>query len=211
MLAIFDIEGVLYDAEYLPLLAEKVGKQDEIWDITNKGIRGEIDWEEGLRTRVNALRGIKYNTCVEVADSLPIMKGAAQVCKVLKDAGWKIMAVSGGFTIMTDRLEKILGLDHVYSNKLLFKDNSLDDVEITVGADKAKSVRSKIGKWNVKKEDIVVIADGANDIKLFDLCGLSIAFRAQEIIQNKANYEINETDLARILPIINKHYNLNLG
>ena len=211
MLAIFDVEGVLYDAEYLPLLAEKVDKQDEIWDITNRGIRGEIDWEKGLRARVNTLRGIKYDTCVEVADLLPIMNGAVHVCKILKDAGWKIMAVSGGFTIMTDRLEKTLKLDHVYSNKLLFKDNSLDGVKVTVGADKAESARVKINEWNVKKEDIVVIADGANDIKLFDLCGLSIAYRAQKVIQNKANYEINETNLAKILPIINKHYSLNLG
>ena len=99
LLAIFDVEGVLYDAEYLPILAEKVNKEDEIWDITKKGIQGSINWEEGLTKRVELLRGMNFETCKEVADSLPIMTGAREACKTLKDAGWKIMAVSGGFTI----------------------------------------------------------------------------------------------------------------
>ena len=126
MLAIFDVEGVLYDAEYLPILAEKVNKEDEIWDITKKGIEGSINWEEGLTRRVELLKGIDFETCKQVADSLPIMPGAQQACKTLKDAGWKIMAVSGGFTIMTDRLKKELNLDHVYTNELIFKDGKLD-------------------------------------------------------------------------------------
>ncbi len=63
MLVIFDVEGVLFDAEYLPLLAEKINKENEIWEITKKGIQGAIDWEEGLRTRVDALRGLSFETC----------------------------------------------------------------------------------------------------------------------------------------------------
>ncbi|HEY8110504.1 MAG TPA: phosphoserine phosphatase SerB, partial [Candidatus Nitrosotenuis sp.] len=63
MLAIFDVEGVLFDAEYLPILAEKINKEKEIWEITRKGIQGLINWEDGLRTRVHALRGLSYDTC----------------------------------------------------------------------------------------------------------------------------------------------------
>ena len=110
MLAIFDVEGVLYDAEYLPLLAEKVNKEKKIWEITKKGIEGKIDWVEGLKERVHLLRGMDYDTCIQVANSLPIMTGAKEACRVLKNAGWKIMAVSGGFTIITDRLKKELDL-----------------------------------------------------------------------------------------------------
>ena len=76
MLAIFDVEGVLYDAEYLPVLAEKLNKENEIWEITKQGIQGKIDWEEGLKRRVELLRGLDYETCVEVANSLPVMTGA---------------------------------------------------------------------------------------------------------------------------------------
>ena len=142
MLIIFDVEGVLYDAEYLPILAEKLGKENEIWEITKQGIQGVINWEEGLRTRVGALRGLDYETCMQVAAELPIMTGAKEACQALKDAGWKLMAVSGGFTIMTDRLKTELGLDYVYSNELVFKDGKLDDVIINVDSDKSKSASS---------------------------------------------------------------------
>lgn len=204
------MEGVLFDAEYLPILAEKINKQDEIWAITRKGIQGLINWEDGLRTRVEALRGLSYETCKEVADELPIMTGAKETCRVLKAAGWKIMAVSGGFTIMTDRLKEELGLDYVYSNELLFKDGKLDGVNIHVTSDKAKSARVKIAEWKENKDDIVVTVDGANDLTLFDICGLGVAFRAQDIVKDKANVTIEEKNLTNLIPIINKKYNLDL-
>ena len=208
MLAIFDVEGVLYDAEYLPILAEKVNKEQEIWDITKKGIQGLINWEEGLKKRVELLKGISYEMCVEVADSLPIMTGAKEACKTLKQAGWKVLAVSGGFTIMTDRLVKELDLDYVFSNQLIFKDGKLDGVEIHVNSDKAKSAKIKIDEWNEKKDDTVVIVDGANDIKLFDICGLGIAYRAQDLVKDLATVNLEEKDLSKIIPIINNHFNL---
>ena len=210
MLAIFDVEGVLYDAEYLPVLAEKINREKEIWEITKQGIQGKINWEEGLRKRVNLLQGLDIETCKEVADSLPIMAGANAACQTLKSAGWKIMAVSGGFTIMTDRLKKELELDHIFSNELLFKDGKLDGVAINVDSDKSKSSMIKIEEWNEKRDEIVAIVDGANDIKLFDICGLGIAYRAQDIVKDLATKTLEEKDLSKIIPIINSHYNLQL-
>ena len=207
-MAIFDVEGVLYDAEYLPILAERVNKDQEIWDITKKGIQGLINWEDGLRKRVELLEGISYETCMEVADSLPIMTGAKEACSALKQAGWKVMAVSGGFTIMTDRLSKELNLDHVFSNELIFNNGKLDGVKINVDSDKAKSAKIKINEWNEKKAETVVIVDGANDVKLFDICGLGIAYRAQDIVKDMATISLEEKDLSKILHIINNHYNL---
>jgi phosphoserine phosphatase len=210
LLIIFDVEGVLYDAEYLPILGEKLGKENEIWEITKKGIQGVIDWEEGLRTRVDALKGIDYETCREVASELPIMTGAKEVCRVLKAAGWKLMAVSGGFSIMTDRLKKELDLDYIFSNELVFKDGKLDGVKINVDSDKAKSAKIKIAEWNEAKENISCVVDGANDVKLFEVCGLGIAFRAQDIVKDLANTTLEEKDLSKILDIINKHYKMEL-
>jgi len=207
LLAIFDVEGVLFDAEYLPILAEKLNKEKEIWEITKKGIQGTINWEEGLRTRIDALRGLDFDVCKQIADGLPIMTGAEAACRALKDAGWKIMAVSGGFTIMTDRLKEQLGLDHVYSNELVFKDGKLDGVKINVDSDKAKSARIKIEEWGIRREDIVVVVDGANDLKLFDICGLGIAYRAQDQVKDLADAVLEEKDLSKILDIINHHYN----
>lgn len=210
MLAIFDVEGVLFDAEYLPILAEKMNKEKEIWEITRKGIQGIINWEDGLRTRIDALKGLDYETCREVADDLPIMTGAKETCRVLKAAGWKILAVSGGFTIMTDRLKEELNLDYVFSNELLFKDGKLDGVKINVTSDKAKSAKLKIEEWKEKKENIVVTVDGANDMALFDICGLGVAFRAQDIVKEKADVTIEEKNLTHLIGVINKHYHLNL-
>ena len=202
------MEGVLYDAEYLQILAEKINKEQEIWDITKKGIQGSINWEEGLQKRVELLKGISRDTCVEVANSLPIMTGAKEACRALKHAGWKILAVSGGFTIMTDRLAKELSLDYVFSNELVFKNGKLDGVTIHVNSDKAKSAKIKIDEWGIKKDDTAVIVDGANDVKLFDICGLGIAFRAQDLVKDLATISLEEKDLTKILPIINNHYKL---
>jgi len=210
LLAIFDVEGVLYDAEYLPILAEKVNKEKEIWEITKKGLEGKIDWVDGLKKRVQLLNGIDYDTCIQIANSLPIMTGAKEACRALKDAGWKLMAVSGGFTIITDRLKKELGLDFVYSNELVFKDDKLDDVIVSVDADKAKSAMIKIREWDEKKENIIAVVDGANDVKLFDITGFGIAFRAQDLVKDLATVTLDEKDLSKIVGLINSHYNLEL-
>ena len=210
MLVIFDVEGVLYDGEYLPTLSEKLHKEDEIWEITRQGIQGKINWEEGLRTRVAALRGLDEETCKKVADSLPIMPGAKETCRVLKAAGWKLMAISGGFTLMMDRLQKELQLDHVYSNELIFKDGVLDGVKISVDSDKSKPAKIKIAEWGEKKEDTVCVVDGANDVKLFDISSLNIAYRAQTLVQNLATTTMEEKDLSKILDIINRHFELKL-
>jgi len=210
MLAIFDVEGVLLDAEFLPILAEKINKQDEIWAITRQGIEGKINWEEGLKKRINLLRGIDYETCKEVSDSLKIMIGAKEACRALKAAGWKLMAVSGGFTIMTDRLKKELDLDYIFSNELLFEDGKLNGVTIDVNSDKAKSAIIKIREWKEEKKNIVVVVDGANDIKLFDICGLGVAFRAQDMVKELATVTLEEKDLSKLIDLINKHYGLKI-
>ena len=207
---IFDVEGVLYDEEFLPLLSEKLNKEDEIWAITKQGIQGKINWEEGLKTRVNALKGLDKKICQEVADSLPIMTGAKEACRVLKAAGWRLMAISGGFTLMMDRLQKELDLDYVYSNELIFKDGKLDGVKISVDSDKSKSAKMKIVEWGEKREDIVCVVDGANDVKLFDICGLNIAYRAQDLVKDLATIILEEKDLSKILDIINQHFKLKL-
>jgi len=159
---------------------------------------------------VDALRGLSFETCKEVADSLPIMTGAKEACKILKAAGWKLLAISGGFTIMTERLQKELDLDFVYSNELIFKDGKLDGVKVTVDSDKAKSAKIKIQEWNENKDNIVVVVDGANDITLFDISGLDIAFRAQDKVKDLADVILEDKDLSKILDIINKHYNLTI-
>jgi phosphoserine phosphatase len=203
MLVIFDVEGVLLNAEYLPVLAKLMGpeKEKEIWDITIKGISGEINWEEGLKERVHALRGIDYNRAYEIAQSLEIMPGAIQLCSFLKKSGWKIVAVSGGFTIITDRLIKELYLDKIFSNKLIFKNNKLDDVDISVTSDKSLSVKSYIEDNGYTKDEVIVVVDGANDLKLFNLSSFTVGFCAVELVKKKADVVIERKNLADLIPI----------
>jgi phosphoserine phosphatase len=169
--------------------------------ITIKGISGEINWEEGLKERVYALRGIDYNRAYEIAQSLEIMPGAIQLCSFLKKSGWKIVAVSGGFTIITDRLIKELYLDKIFSNKLIFKNNKLDDVDISVTSDKSLSVKSYIEDNGYTKDEVIVVVDGANDLKLFNLSSFTVGFCAVELVKKKADVVIERKNLADLIPI----------
>ena len=208
MLIIFDVEGVLLNAEYLPVLAQVMGpkKEKEIWDITNAGIRGEIDWEEGLRRRVHALKGIEYEDARKIGESLPLMPGAKELCSALKKAGWKMIAVSGGFTIITDRLKADLAIDKIFSNELVFKDGKLDGVTMHVTSDKAAAVKDTIKEWGIRKEDIVVVVDGANDLKLFALAGFTVGFCPVDVVREKADETIDKRDLSLLLHLLKKNY-----
>ncbi len=208
MLIIFDVEGVLLNAEYLPILAQFFGpsKEKEIWDITKQGIRGDIDWEEGLRKRVKALKGIKFDDAKQIGENLEIMPGAKDLCSALKDAGWKMIAISGGFTIITDRLKKELGLDLIFSNNLIFKNGILDGLDLKVTSDKSLLVRPLIKQWGIKKEEIVVVVDGANDIKLFDIAGYTVGFCPVELVKNKADDVIELRNLSLLKNLLEKRF-----
>jgi phosphoserine phosphatase len=208
MLAVFDVEGVLLNAEYLPVLSSLMGpeKEKEIWDITKAGIRGDINWEEGLIRRVHALRGIEHGKAKEIAENLPLMPGAKELCSALKRAGWKMIAVSGGFTIITDRLKADLGIDKIFSNELVFKDGKLEDVKLNVTSDKAAAIRSTLKDWGVEKQDIVVIVDGANDLKLFAVAGYTVGFCPVEVVKERADDTIEQRDLSILLHLLEKKF-----
>jgi phosphoserine phosphatase len=208
MLIIFDVEGVLLNAEYLPILAQVFGpaKEKEIWDITKQGIRGDIDWEDGLKRRVYALRGTKFQDAKEIGENLEIMPGAKELCFALKNSGWKMVAVSGGFTIITDRLKKELGLDLIFANELIFKNGVLYDIDLKVTSDKSLVIRPLIKKLDIKKEEIVVVVDGANDLKLFDIAGYTIGFCPVEIVKNKANDVIEIRNLSLLKHLLEKRF-----
>ena len=110
----------------------------------------------------------------------------------------------------TNAIEPIPIIINIYTNELIFKNGKLDGVKINVDSDKAKSARIKIEEWNIPKEEIVVIVDGANDIKLFDISNLGIAYRAQDLVKELATTTLEEKDLRKIIPIINKHYSMEL-
>ena len=209
MLAIFDTEGVLIDGEFLPELAKVVGKEEEIWEITKKGISGEIEWEKGLIERINELKGVSYDDCKRVSDDMPIMQGAKETFDELRKLGFKTLTVSGGPDILIDRIKEELQIDYAFSNKLIFNEEKLQGVDIIVGSDKTIPIKDTIKMMKKQKEDIVITVDGANDIKLFDVAGLRISFNGTELINEKSDSIVNKKDLREIIPIIKEKFNLN--
>jgi len=209
LLAIFDTEGVLIDGEFLPELAKVVGKEEEIWEITRKGISGEIEWEKGLIERINELKGVSYDDCKRVSDDMPIMEGAKETFDELRRLGFKTLTVSGGPDILIDRIKEELQIDYAFSNKLIFGDEKLQGVDVIVGSDKTIPIKDTIKMMKKQKEDIVITVDGANDIKLFDVAGLRISFNGTELINEKSDSIVNKKDLREIIPIIKEKFNLN--
>jgi|SRR3989304_7178394 len=207
MIIIFDIEGVLIDAEFFPELGKILKIEDEIVDITFKGIRGEIDWTEGLIKRLEKIKKTPYEMCLQVCNNLPYMRGAKEVCRKLKESGWTIVAVSGGPTMLSDRVAKELDLDYVFGNELIFINGRLQTMDIKVGADKSAAVRSLINGIGEKKENMVAVIDGANDIKLLNLVSVSIAFNSSKYVEEQTDYVIKEKNLNLILPILERMSN----
>lgn len=208
MLAIFDVEGVLLNAEYLPVLSQLMGpeKEEEIWRITKQGIRGEINWEEGLKKRVSALKGTSFEDAKRIGENLEVMPGAKELCSSLKRAGWRMIAVSGGFSIITDRLKTELGLDKIFCNELIFENGKLAGLKMNVTSDKAAAVIPSIKEWRIRRSDTVVVVDGANDLSLFDVAGYTIGFCPVEKVREKADTVLEIRDLSLLLHLLEKKF-----
>lgn len=208
MLAIFDVEGVLLNAEYLPVLSQVMGpeKEKEIWRITKQGIRGEINWEEGLKKRISALKGVRFEDAKRIGENLEIMPGAKELCSSLKRAGWRMIAVSGGFSIITDRLKGELGLDKVFCNELIFENGVLVGLKINVTSDKAAAVLPAIRNWGINKSEIVVVVDGANDLSLFDIAGYTVGFCPVEKVKEKSDAVLEIHNLSLLLNLLEKKF-----
>ncbi|MFQ6134819.1 MAG: phosphoserine phosphatase SerB [Nitrososphaerales archaeon] len=204
MIVIFDVEGVLVDGEFFPELAKLLDMEEEITEITMKGIRGEIDWKDGLMQRLERVKGVPYESCLKVCDNLPYMKGAKEVCNRLKSWGWIIVAVSGGPTLLSGRVARELSIDHVYGNDLIFKEGKLETMDVYVDSDKSAAVKSLVRELREKKENTFVVIDGANDLKLVELAGVSVAFNASPLVEECTDYTVKEKDLSLLLPILER-------
>jgi len=212
LLAIFDSEGVLVDGEFMPQVARLAGNEQEVYELTNKGISGEIDWITGLHERLELLKGISYDDCCTIANEMPIMDGAFETISELKKLGFTIITVSGGPDVLVKRLAKELNLDYAFCNDLIFEDNKLTNINVNVTQDKAKVVMNWFNRkfphslppTDLSIDTSISIVDGANDITLFDICKLNIAFNAHEIAKINADVIINKKNLLDIMPHVRK-------
>jgi phosphoserine phosphatase len=201
LIVVFDVEGVLVDGEFLPEAAKLVGKEKEVQEITLAGIAGEINWEEGLRRRIEIIRGISFDDCVEVSQTLPLMKGAKEMADDLRSKDCILVGISGGFSLLAKRVKEALRLDHVFSNDLVFHEGKLIGYALLVSANKRVILDSAFGEL-LHEDMVVAVVDGANDMDLFDLADLGIAFNAQKIVKEMADIVVDQKDLTLVAKAI---------
>jgi phosphoserine phosphatase len=203
-----DMDSTLVNIESLDEVAAYAGKGEEVAAITEAAMRGEIaDYKESLRRRVAMLAGVDASLLERVyAERLKLNPGAEALIAACKAAGLKTLLVTGGFTFFTDRLKQRLGFDFTRSNVIEIADGKLtgrvtgpDGGEIVDADGKAQALRDACADLGCATDRAIAIGDGANDLKMMKLAGLSVAYRAKPVVRQQATYALNYTALDGVL------------
>lgn len=198
----FDMDSTLIKTEVIDELADRAGVGKEVREITERAMRGEIDFNESFRERVALLKGLDESVMQDIAEHLPITEGVERLMYVLKRYGYKIAILSGGFTYFGNYLKNKFGIDYVYANELEIVDGKLTGRyvgEIVDGRRKAELLRLIAQVENVDIRQTIAVGDGANDLPMISLAGLGIAFHAKPKVVATAQQSINTIGLDGVL------------
>ena len=203
-LAVFDMDSTLITIECVDEIADFAGRKAEVAAITEAAMRGEIaDYDESLRRRVALLSGLPSQTLHQVwTERVRLSPGAETLIDGLKRAGLRTLVVSGGFTFFTERLKSRLGLDWARSNVLEIADDRLTGRLIgpIVNAQvKRRIVEQVCTHMRISPSQAIVVGDGANDLQMMSIAGLSVAFHAKPVVRNETTHAINHCGLDAIL------------
>ena len=201
-LAVFDFDSTLMDGETLEFFACELGIQDKIKAITDRAMKGELDFFESLTERVSYLKGLQIKKVDEICHNLPIMNGAEETIKGLKLKGYIVVCFSGGFRNATEYFATKIGLDGEFANILHSKDGLLTGEvggEMMFNNSKGEMLKRLQKLLNISEADTLAVGDGANDLSMFKLAGMRAAFCAKPILKEAANIIIDEKDLRKIL------------
>ncbi|WP_372740684.1 phosphoserine phosphatase SerB, partial [Neptunomonas sp.] len=204
-LVVFDMDSTLIEAEVIDELAKEAGVGDQVIEITEAAMRGELDFNESFRRRVALLKGLDASVLESVAQRLPLTEGAEDLVSHLKMLGFKTAILSGGFTYFAEKLQKQLGFDYVYANQLDIRDGVVTGEvvgEIVNGDRKAQLLREIAEREGVRLEQTIAVGDGANDLPMLSIAGLGIAFRAKPLVRQSAKQAISTLGLDGILYLI---------
>ena len=193
----FDMDSTLIETEVIDELAIRAGVGDEVKAITERAMRGEIDFTESFRERVALLKGLDESVMQDIAEHLPITEGVDRLMYVLKKYGYKIAILSGGFTYFGQYLQQKYGIDYVYANELEIVDGKLTGRYLGDVVDGVKASIAQVEKVDIAQT--IAVGDGANDLPMLGVAGLGIAFHAKPKVVANAKQSINTIGLDGVL------------
>lgn len=199
----FDMDSTLIQTECIDELAERAGVGDKVKAITERAMRGEIDFKESFTERVALLKGLDASVMQDIAEHMPITEGVDRLMSVLKRCGYKIAILSGGFTYFGEFLQRKYGIDYVYANELeIDDDNKLTGSyvgEIVDGHRKAELLKLIAQVEKVNLAQTIAVGDGANDLPMISEAGLGIAFHAKPRVKANAEQAISNIGIDGVL------------
>ena len=204
-LVVFDVDSTLINEEAIELLAEHSGNREKVAEITERSMRGEIDFSTSLIERVATLKGLPESVLGQTAKSLTPTKGASELIQEIHTRGGKAAAVSGGFIQLLTGLKRELNLDYAQANTLGVENGRLTGE--VVGELVNREVKAKYLKLWAEENDIPLertfaIGDGANDLGMMAIAGLSVAFCAKPVVRESADVVIDERDLTKVIALL---------
>lgn len=206
-LLVMDVDSTLVQEEVIDLLGDEAGVGQQVADITERAMRGELDFRQALEERVATLEGLPESIFDKVYARIHFNKNAKKLVAELHARGYKVGLVSGGFHETVDRLAAEAGIDYVKANHLEVVDGILTGK--TYGDIVTKEIKvQKLRDWAAENELVlsqtIAMGDGANDLPMIHEAGIGIAFCAKPIVRQQAPYQINEPDLYKVIEILDE-------
>lgn len=201
-LVVFDMDSTIVDGEVINELARAAGVEPHVAAITERAMRGEMDFQEALRQRVAMLKGLTTQDLERIAGEMKLTPGAEDLVRTLKRMGFRLALISGGFTFFTDRLKRDLGFDYTYANDLVVRDGVVTGEvqgDIIDMHRKGEILKELAAKEGLTTDEVVAVGDGANDQIMIRNAGLGIAFNAKEILKRAADGSLSKDNLKGIL------------
>lgn len=201
-LVVFDMDSTLIQGEAIDELADVAGVGDQVAQITKAGMQGKLDFKESLIQRVALLKDVEENVLSFVAQNLVLTEGAERVIHKLKQLGYKIGIISGGFEYFGKHLQKKLGLDYVFTNQLEIASGKLTGKitgDIIDGQKKAEILKTIAQVENISLQQTIAVGDGANDLPMISIAGLGVAFHAKPIVKENTQRSISSVGLDGLL------------
>ncbi len=205
MLVVLDVDSTLIEDEAIELLAAEAGSLDEVAAVTDRAMRGELDFAESLRSRVATLAGLPSSVHATVGARIRVTPGAERMIQGLHEAGHVVAVVSGGFHELLDPLAERLGLDLWRATRLETAEGRLTGCVAGPVVD-AAAQRDAVEEWSrelgIPLARVVAVGDGANDLEMMAVAGLSVAFDAKPAVRRRADVCVDRRDLAQVLALL---------